>query len=73
MTVLPYRWLCPDPPQPFMTWALDTLLALPGRILCHPADYVALSATVLAARVAVPETGVVQRGTVWIEREDNER
>lgn len=63
-----YRWLCPDPKSPsFVAWALDALLARPGRILCHPADLPALAATMLAGRVAVPETGVVQRGTIWLE------
>ena len=66
------RWISP-PGGPAPTaakladWATGELLTLPGQILANVRDLPALQATMLAGRVALPQHGVVQAGTLWLE------
>ncbi len=63
-----FRWVAPEPglaADKFAGWVVAHLADAP-RILCHPADLAPLQATILAERVALPRSGVVQRGTVWV-------
>lgn len=67
-----YRWTCPDGgpaarPADLAAWAIAALATAPGAILCAGRDLPALRATLLADRVALPEHGIVQPGTIWIE------
>jgi hypothetical protein len=57
-------------PAVLANWAIGELLAIPGAIYVNARDLPALSATMLAARVAgSPQFGVVQPGTVWLALE----
>jgi len=54
-------------PAALANWATGELLAIPGAIYANARDLPALSATMLAARIAgSPQFGVVQPGTVWL-------
>lgn len=65
-----YRWVVPDTgpaqsPEALATW----VTRLPGthRIACNRRDLPALQSTLLIDRVYVPQHGIVQPGTIWME------
>ena len=67
-----YKWLCPPGgpdarPERFVPWAIADLAGVPGRILCNPQDAPSLAGTILAERLAQPDMGTVQRGSIWLE------
>lgn len=74
MTQTAYRWIAPDgpakTPAELATWAIRELLGIPGQIFANRRDLPDLQATMLAARVTLPEQGVVQAGTLWIAAEE---
>jgi hypothetical protein len=54
-------------PHDLRLWAAAQLTARQGAVLCSARDFDAL-ASILPGRVAVPERGKVQPGTVWLEK-----
>ena len=68
---IPFRWISP-PGGPAKTsadlakWAADELLSVAGQILANARDLPALRGTMLAERCMLPDTGVVQPGTLWL-------
>jgi len=57
-------------PAALANWAAGELLSRPGAIYANARDLPALTATMLAARVAgSPQFGVIQPGTVWVMQE----
>ena len=70
------RWICPPTgpaatPDKLAEWAAGSadLLTMPGTIRANRRDLVALQGTLLGPRVALPEQGVVQAGTLWVDAE----
>jgi hypothetical protein len=66
------RWLAPpDGPtaksEHLSQWAVGELAGEPGMIYANARDLDALRSTLLAERVTLPERGIVQPGTVWVE------
>lgn len=70
----PFRWIAPPrgpaaTPADLALWASGELLGTTDVILVNPRDLSALSATMLANRVRLPDAGVVQPGTLWLAPE----
>lgn len=68
-----FRWVCPDSgpaasADALARWALGAVEIGGAELRCAPRDLAALRGTVLAPQVRVAEGGLVQPGTLWVKR-----